>query len=193
MNLRARKKAATSERLMTAAREAFFERGFSHTSMEDLCAEAGVTRGALYHNFGGKKGLFEAVVRQINAEIGERLLSVSGEEVTFEGFCRTCIAYLETALDPEVQKILFEDGPSVLGQKLRDIDQEGYLEPLRLAIIDLQRQGIFCRLDAVALAIMLNGAMIDTAQWIAAEKSDTQRFGRAKTALQQLLESLRKS
>lgn len=161
--------------------------------MEDLCAEAGVTRGALYHNFGSKEGLFEAVVRQIDSEIGERLLAASGQRVTFEGFCRTCIAYLETALDPEVQKIVFQDGPSVLGQRLRDIDQESYLEPLRLAIVDLQMQGVFHRIDAAALAVMLNGAMIDTAQWIAAEEDDEKKFQQAKVVLRRLLAGLRKS
>ena len=192
MNLRARKKLETSERLIAVARRAFFEKGFSHTAMEDLCGEAGVTRGALYHNFGGKEGLFEAVVRQIDAEIGERLMAVCGDKVTFEGFCRTCIAYLETALEPEVQRILFQDGPSVLGQTLRDIDQEGSIGPLRLAIEDLQKQGVFPPVDAAALAIMLNGAMIDSAQWIAAGKGDARRFKKAKVALRQLLKGLRK-
>ena len=91
MTLRARKKAETSARLIAVARRSFFERGYAQTSMDELCAEAGVTRGALYHNFGGKEGLFEAVVRQIDAEIGEKLLAVAGETADKARFIETCI------------------------------------------------------------------------------------------------------
>ena len=78
MNLREQKKAETSARLLATARKWFFEKGYAGTSMDELCAGAGVTRGALYHNFGGKEGLLEAVVRQIDDEIGERMIAASG-------------------------------------------------------------------------------------------------------------------
>ena len=190
MNLRKKKKAETSARLIATARRMFLEKGYARTSMVDLCAETGVTRGALYHNFGGKDGLFEAVVRQIDDEIGARLMGDPAEPVTLEGFIRTCIAYLEYALDPEVQRILFQDGPSVLGQRLRDIDQEGSIEPLREAIVELQEQGVLTKVDATALAILINGAMIDAALWIAAGDDRQARFQSAAKSLEALLKGL---
>ena len=53
----------TRAKLVASARKAFAEKGFAAASMDDLTAEAGLTRGALYHNFGDKRGLLQAVVR----------------------------------------------------------------------------------------------------------------------------------
>lgn len=190
MKVREQKKAETSARLIAAARKSFLERGYARTSMDELCAEAGVTRGALYHNFGGKEGLFGAVVRQIDHEVGERLLTLAGTDESLNGFIKTCVAYLEMALEPEVQQILFKDGPAVLGQRLRQIDQEGSIEPLRDAIEAMQISGIIKQGNAMAFAVLINGAMIDAALWIAADADGQHRFALASAALKELIEGL---
>lgn len=190
MKLREQKKAETSARLMAAARKSFLEQGYARTSMHDLCAAAGVTRGALYHNFGGKEGVFEAVVRQIDGEMGDRLLKIADDDTSLKGFIATCIAYLEMALDPEVQQIVFRDGPAVLGQRLREIDQEASLEPLRQAIVELQENGELRAIDPMALAVMINGAMIDAALWIAADEKDEERFTASSRALTDIVNGL---
>lgn len=190
MNLREQKKAETSARLLATARKWFFEKGYAGTSMDELCAGAGVTRGALYHNFGGKEGLLEAVVRQIDDEIGERMIAASGDTIDRDSCIKTCLAYLEAAMDPEVRRIVFQDAPAVLGQRLRDIDQEGSIEPLREAIAYLQGQGEFIEGDATALAVLINGAMIDAALWIADGEETKQRYEAASDALQSMLSRL---
>ena len=63
----------TMHRLLTVARKAFAEQGFAATSLDALAAEAGLTRGALHHHFGNKAGLFEAVLRRVDAEIDAAL------------------------------------------------------------------------------------------------------------------------
>lgn len=62
MSVRELKMAETRKKLIQVARRAFGEYGYADTSMDKLTAEAGLTRGALYHHFGDKKGLFAAVV-----------------------------------------------------------------------------------------------------------------------------------
>ena len=52
---------ATTEQLVMTSRRLFAEKGFAGTSIEDIVRAAGVTRGALYHHFGSKEELFEAV------------------------------------------------------------------------------------------------------------------------------------
>ncbi|MEM6305734.1 MAG: TetR/AcrR family transcriptional regulator [Pseudomonadota bacterium] len=190
MNLREQKKAETSARLLATARTWFFEKGYAATSMDELCAAAGVTRGALYHNFGGKEGLLEAVVRQIDEEIGERMIAASGDTVDRDSCIKTCLAYLEAALDPEVRRIVLQDAPAVLGQRLRDIDQEGSIEPLRETIAQLQGQRAFIEGDATALAVLINGAMIDAVLWIADGDDTKQRYDAAAAALQSMLSRL---
>ena len=52
----------TRNKLLEAGRQAFGSVGYAQTSMDELTASAGLTRGALYHHFGDKKGLLQAVV-----------------------------------------------------------------------------------------------------------------------------------
>ncbi|MGO8462621.1 TetR/AcrR family transcriptional regulator, partial [Rhizobium ruizarguesonis] len=59
-------------KLIAASRKAFAERGYSAASMDELTADVGLTRGALYHNFQDKRGLLAAVVDQIDTEMAVR-------------------------------------------------------------------------------------------------------------------------
>ena len=67
----------TRNKLLEAARQAFGSVGYAQTSMDELTASAGLTRGALYHHFGDKKGLLQAVVQQVDAELDAQLAQVS--------------------------------------------------------------------------------------------------------------------
>ena len=100
----------TRATLLATARKVFSERGYADTSMDDLTAQASLTRGALYHHFGDKKGLLAAVVEQIDAEMDERLRVISDTaEDAWDGFRHRCRAYLEMALEPEIQRIVLRD------------------------------------------------------------------------------------
>ena len=63
---------ATRGALIDAARRLFAERGYADVGTEEIVRAAGVTRGALYHHFDGKRDLLRAVYEQIEAEIAER-------------------------------------------------------------------------------------------------------------------------
>lgn len=52
---RAERAEETRAKLIAAARKAFAAKGYAAASMDDLTADAGLTRGALYHAFGDKK------------------------------------------------------------------------------------------------------------------------------------------
>src|SRR3954470_5588395 len=103
--------AETRAKLLAAARHAFATKGYAEASMDDFTAEAGLTRGALYHHFGDKKGLLRAVIAEIDAEMNVRLREVSGRAGTpWQAFSDECIAYLEMALEPEIRRIVLRDG-----------------------------------------------------------------------------------
>src|SRR6266545_457274 len=67
----------TRRALLDAARPLFEARGFQAVAAEELVAAAGVTRGALYHHFEGKEGLFEAVVDQVMGELHRRMAAAA--------------------------------------------------------------------------------------------------------------------
>ena len=183
--------AETTAKLVSAARRSFGSRGYAETPMDELCAEAGLTRGALYHHFGGKPGLLEAVVRQIDEEIGDRLeVHYSGIGDPWEAFRACNIEYLRLALDPEIQRIVLRDAPAVLGQRLREIDEDGSIGPLAEALDQLMRAGRIVACDAEVMARLLNGALVDAALWIAAGDDSEARFERSARSVELMMKGL---
>lgn len=188
---RAAVSAETAERLLAAARRAFARDGYASASMDVLCAEAGLTRGALYHHFGGKEGLLEAVVRQIDGEIGARLdAEFAAIPDPWAAFRACCATWLRLALEPETRRILLQDAPAVLGQRLREIDEASSIRPMAECLRDLIAEGRVRDADPEALARLLNGAMIDAALWIASHAHPNDARARAGAALDVLLDGL---
>src|SRR5215475_8528660 len=64
---------ATRRQLVSAARALFGARGFADVGTEEIVRAAGVTRGALYHQFRDKADLYAAVAEEVEAEIAGRI------------------------------------------------------------------------------------------------------------------------
>lgn len=54
----------TKEKLLVSAKAEFMERGYSKASLRKICANAGVTTGALYFFFKDKEDLFRSIVEK---------------------------------------------------------------------------------------------------------------------------------
>jgi len=182
----------TRAKLIAAARRAFGEKGYSGASMDDFTAEAGLTRGALYHHFGDKKGLFAAVVRQIDAEMAARLKAISASAATrWDGFVQENVGYVELALDPEIQRILLRDGPAVLGDPSRWPSADGCVAAIRSHLEALQADGVVRRdVDADVAARLISGASTDAALWIANADDPAAASRKVTPAFKALLEGL---
>ena len=159
----------TRAKLIRAARKAFATKGYAAASMDDLTAKAGLTRGALYHNFGDKKGLLQAVIDQIDAEMLARLRAAQDRSASrWLGFLDANIAYIEMALEPEIQRIMLLDGPAVLGDPSRWPNQNACLRTTTQTIQALIDAGTVRAMDVEAAARLLNGAALNASLWIAA-------------------------
>jgi len=158
-------------KMIAAARKAFAEKGFVAASMDELTASVGLTRGALYHNFGDKKGLLAAVVDQIDGEMAQRAKAEAAEVVDdWDRLLAEGVAYINMALDPEVQRIVLLDGPAFLGDPAQWPGQLSCLESTRQSIINMLERGVIKPVDAAAAAYMLNSAAMSAALWIAASQ-----------------------
>lgn len=169
MNKRMQNMADNRAKLITAARKAFAEKGYAGASMDDLTADAGLTRGALYHNFGDKRGLLAAVVEQIDSDMAMRAHAIGAKEQDeFQGLLAEGSAYIRMALEPEVQRIVLLDGPAVLGDPSQWPSQSSCLQATRTTVERLIAQGVIKPVDAEAAARLLSGAALNAALWIAA-------------------------
>ena len=159
----------TRAKLIAAARKAFAEKGYAAASMDELTAEAGLTRGALYHNFGDKKGLMAAVVHEIDGEMAAKAQAIGARQGDdWAGLQAEGAAYIELAMDPEVQRIVLLDGPAVLGDPSQWPSQNQCLAATREIVERLIGQGVIKPVDPEAAARLLNGAALNAAVWIAA-------------------------
>lgn len=183
--------AQTRAKLVAAARQAFGTAGYADASMDDFTSAVGLTRGALYHHFGDKKGLLEAVIAEIDAEMDARLLAVSSRSQSqWQGFVDECTAYLEMALEPEIQRIVLRDGPSVLGDPATWPNQNKCILSMSANLKRLSEDGIIRRGDPEALARLLNGALLHAASWIANSPEPEATSRRAVEGIKDLLNGL---
>lgn len=179
----------TRSALLATARKVFCERGYAETSMDDLTAQAGLTRGALYHHFGDKQGLLAAVVAQIDAEMDVRLQAISDNSAdAWAGFRDRCRAYLQMALEPEIQRIVLRDARAVLGGATPDSQQ--CIRSLQQLIEGLIQQGIVADADPQALALLINGSLAEATFWIASDEDGSARLEQSKAALELLLRGM---
>ena len=181
----------TTDRLIAVAHRAFAERGFAEVSLDALAAEAGVTRGALHHHFGNKAGLFEAVLRRIDAEIAAEMQAEWESAPDAWASFRACFhIYLDAVLRPDRCRILFQDAPAVLGLKSVDILMESGFGEMVEDLRQLIAAGRIRAPDAEALGHLLNGATINLAFWAAEGDAAENRPLRAHAALTALFDGL---
>ena len=178
-------------KLIAVARKAFAEKGYAAASMDELTAEVGLTRGALYHNFGDKRGLMAAVVHQIDEEMAERArarCAQAGDD--WDGLLAEGAAYIEMALESEVRRIVLLDGPSVLGDPSSWPSQNNCLQATTAKVERLIADGVLKSVDADAAAWLLNGAAMNAALWVAASQDPQGALPRAIEAFRVLATGL---
>ncbi|TNM61396.1 TetR/AcrR family transcriptional regulator [Aliirhizobium smilacinae] len=184
-------------KLIAAARKAFAEKGFAHASMDELTADAGLTRGALYHNFGDKRGLLAAVVDQLDSEMAARAKEIGAERAgrdegdMWQALLGEGAAYIEMALDPEIQRIVLLDGPAVLGDPSLWPSQNSCLAETRKGVSLMVENGIMKPVDIEAAARLLNGAALNAALWVAASDNPAEVLPKAVEAFALMAGGLR--
>ncbi|MEN4793497.1 TetR/AcrR family transcriptional regulator [Pantoea agglomerans] len=181
-------------KLIAAARKSFAEKGFAAASMDELTASVGLTRGALYHNFGDKKGLLAAVVAQVDGEMAQQAkAAASGVSDAWEKLVAEGIAYIRMAMDAEVQRIVLRDGPAFLGDPSQWPSQNSCLEATRETITRLIDSGIMKPVDADAAAHLLNSAALNAALWVASSSEPEKALPKMMDVFTQLAGGLRHS
>jgi AcrR family transcriptional regulator len=185
---------ATRAALVGAARPLFAERGYAGVGTEEIVRAAGLTRGALYHQFRDKQELFAAVFEQVEAEVTQGTAQAAAASGTTDPLAALRIgadAWLEACTEPEVRRIVLLDGPAVLGwERWREIGMRyglGLVEGALQAAVDagrLEPQPVR------GLAHVLIGAIDEAALYVAT--ADDQEAARAEVGavLDRLLTAL---
>jgi AcrR family transcriptional regulator len=185
---------ATRAALVAAARKLFAERGYADVGTEEIVRRAGVTRGALYHHFGGKKDLLEAVYEQVEADLTKTIAEGAlgaGAKSPLEAMQAATEMFLDACTEPEVQRIVLLDAPAVLGwERWREIAAKhglGLIEAGLQAAIDA---GEIAKQPVKPLAHVLMGAL-DEAAMLVARSDDPRTREQVSAALRRLSDAMR--
>jgi AcrR family transcriptional regulator len=168
---KAERSEATRAALIATAQRLFAERGYGGVGTEEIVRETGVTRGALYHHFAGKRDLFEAVYEEVERQLVESIaasaMRVAGDPL--EALQAGAQAFLDACCeDLAVQRIAVIDAPSVLGwERWREIGLRYGFGLVQASIEEAIEAELIERQPAAPLAHLLLGALDEGAMLVA--------------------------
>jgi AcrR family transcriptional regulator len=176
----------TRRAILVRARHLFATKGYAGTGTEEIISELGITRGALYHQFNDKLGVFKAVIAEAYGEITSYIRSkIQPLDDNWEQLVIGCQAFLEIAQQEELRRLVFIEAPAALAaDTLVEFDQYGFgllYEAIQIAV----KEGKLNTIDVEGFAHLVNGSLNELAAWVA-QSNDPKRL---KTA-QQLIETL---
>jgi AcrR family transcriptional regulator len=179
-SLRTKHREETKTALIAAARKLFAERGYHNVGIREFAADAGLTRGALYHHFGDKESLFlavyDAIQRDLMAEAARR-----HRDPTRPDHWTQLRQDLQIALDdmrkPDIQQIRLIDAPAILGWvRWRELEAQYGLGAITKAIENSIREKLIDLHPVRALALLISASFNEAALAIAhSETPDTAR------------------
>ena len=190
----AERSAATRTALVAAARGLWAARGYSAVGTPEIATAAGVTRGAMYHQFADKTALFSAVAEAVEGDVTQRLVeqvAASGATEPAAALHAAVDAWLDACEDEEVRRILLLDAPAVLGWAAwRDLTLRyglGMTEALLQAAMDAGR---LAARPTRPLAHVLIGAMDEAAMVMATAEDRPAAREEVAAVLHDLLDGL---
>ena len=166
----AERRAGTRGALIAAGRELFSARGYEAVATEEIVQAAGVTRGALYHHFDGKRGLFKEVFESVEQDLVGKFVEtvdLTGDD-PLQGLAAGIDVFLDLSLDLELQQITLLDAPAVLGwEEWHEVQTRYGLALIEAGLAAAIEAGQVKPLPVTELANVLLGALIEGALYVA--------------------------
>lgn len=166
----AQRRAATRAALLSAARALFATSGFTEVSTQQIVEAAGVTRGALYHQFADKADLFTAVYEEVEQELvadvaaGIAQQNPSGPTEAMRVGARL---FLQRCSAADVHRIVLVDAPAVLGwARWREVGAKYGLGVIEAMLGEAVTAGEIPEQPLRATAHVLLGALDEAALYI---------------------------
>jgi AcrR family transcriptional regulator len=192
---RQRYSATTRRGLIATAERLFTLNGYAATSLDAIVNGTKVTKGALYHHFGGKQDLFESVFDKVETRAAKKVRrAIRAEKDPWEKATAGLRAFLETVQEPEYRRVVMQDGPAVLGlTKFRELeDRTTY--GLVVDIVRSVSEGSGWQLDEPMLQTFTQifyGAMSAAGEVVATAGDAEAASARVEAAIGLILSSLR--
>lgn len=189
----AERTAATRASLIDAGRKLFGERGFADVGTQEIVAEAGVTRGALYHQFDDKKGLFVAVYDDIEQRVVQQIATAVAGVVDDDPIAALNAGmrlFLDLCTEPEVHRITLVEAPSVLGwTEWRARGEEFGFALVEGLLVAAMAAGHIAEQPTRPLAHVAIGALDEAALYVAAAEDRGSATEQVAAVLERIVDS----
>lgn len=190
----AARSAATQEALVGAARALFAARGFGGVGTEAIVRAAGVTRGAMYHQFADKTELFAAVFEAVEIDVAARIgraVAEAGQTDPIAVMELGANAWLDACADPEVQRIVLLEAPAVLGwERWREIGTRYGMGLVEAVIAHAIEVGRIPPQPVKPLAHVFMGALDEGAMYVARAEDPVSARAQLRAVISQLISAL---
>lgn len=192
MNKNVERGKTTRAQLIEVATRLFASRGYDDTSIEAVLADAGASRGALYHHFKSKEALFLAVMEDAGARATRPAAEAMQAAPNPLAALRIgCLAWVRLARDPVVRQIMLIDAPAVLGwHRWRELDEHGSLGVIRGLLADATEAGLIEERHVDVFAHIVLAALNELALMIASADNQAEALAAAESALEEFLDRL---
>jgi AcrR family transcriptional regulator len=186
--------AATKVALVRAARPLFADHGFAGVGTEAIANAAGVTRGAMYHQFADKTELFAAVFEAVEADA----MSAVGDAIRAAGATDPldvleigANAWLDACSDPEIQQIALIDAPAVLGwERWREVGMRYSLGLVEALLTDAIERGRTPAQPVTPLAHVFVAAVDEAALYVVRSAEPAQAREEMRAVIGRLITAL---
>jgi AcrR family transcriptional regulator len=190
----AERSAATQRALITAARRLWGERGYAEVGTPEIVEAAGVTRGAMYHQYADKAALFRAVIEAMDVEIIARigaLVAAAQPKTPADTMHAMADAWLDIAAEPEVRRLMLVDAPSVIGwAEYREMSQSNSVEAAEQLLSAAIEAGQLRPQPVRPLAMVLLGAFEEAATYMARAEDPAQAREEVRAVIRDLIDGL---
>jgi AcrR family transcriptional regulator len=178
--------------LMETALELFVQRGYPAVSAEELVQAAGLSRGALYHHFDGKRGLFEAVFQAQENAAAERIMrAIAAETDPWQQALAGMDTFLEVCCERDYREIVLLQGPIALGwRRWRELDRQYFAGLLLEATKALIDAGVIVNRPPELIAAAAYGMLTELSLTIAAADNQTRARKDASFLVRNLLKGI---
>jgi AcrR family transcriptional regulator len=192
MSTHAERSEATRRALVAAGLQLFGERGFADAPLEEVARLARVTKGALYHHFDGKEGLFQAVFEEAERAVADQVVAAAAAQTTPRARLRAGMqAFLGACLKPAAYRIVLQEAPAVLGwEAWRKIDSCYFSALLRSGLEAAMTEEEQQRRPVGVLTQIFRGALAEAAQLVADSSDQPAMLTAVLDTLDDLLEAV---
>jgi AcrR family transcriptional regulator len=182
----------TQTALIENATSLFAKYGYADVGTEQLVQTCGLTRGALYHHFDGKRGLFEAVVESVQSKVTAEIEREASQAANpWEGIKAGCAAFVRICQRDDFRQILLVDAISVLGfHRWREIDAKHGVASLKAGLSECIEAGRISEQPVDPLARLISGAVNEATLWLAERPKSRTRRKQIFLALDRMLDAL---